>query len=306
VIAPLPQAPQNDENPLGEGSEPISWPIDPLGARRQAVQRAAELVSEADAGRQGRWAHDVELLLRERERMLRASVDIAVPTRVPASRFKDYVDAPDAVAEELRRPMPERPYRATRLGTLFHAWVERRAGIAGGTEVIDALADELDDDGQALGGAADADDRFVDPETTADRVERERLAALQRTFERSPWAGRQPVEVEREIHLPFDGHLVICKIDAVYENDGRYEIVDWKTGKPPKDADDLNSKQLQLALYRLAFARWRRLDPQLVDAAFYYVTDDLIIRPAELLDGDELLRLWRASTGSSGSGFAAA
>ena len=28
----------------------------------------------------------------------------------------------------LRRPMPERPYRATRLGTLFHSWVEQRIG----------------------------------------------------------------------------------------------------------------------------------------------------------------------------------
>jgi DNA helicase-2/ATP-dependent DNA helicase PcrA len=112
--------------------------------------------------------------------------------------------------------------------------------------------------------------------------------------------------VEREIHLPFDGHLVICKIDAVYEDDGRYEIVDWKTGKPPKDDDDLKSKQLQLALYRLAYSRWRGVEPALIDAAFYYVADDLVIRPTELLDEQELLRLWRASTDSAVSAFAAA
>ena len=177
--------------------------------------------------------------------------------------------------------------------------MERRAGVTGGTEVIDAFATELDD--ATLTPSGDEDGEF-----SADRAERERLAALQRTFESSPWADRQPVEVEREIHLPFDGHLVICKIDAVYENDGRYEIVDWKTGKPPKDDADLASKQLQLALYRLAFSRWRGIDPRLVDAAFYYVTDDRIIRPAELVDEHELLRLWRASTGATGSGFAAA
>jgi DNA helicase-2/ATP-dependent DNA helicase PcrA len=27
--------------------------------------------------------------------------------------------------------MPERPYRATRLGTLFHDWVENRYGVHG-------------------------------------------------------------------------------------------------------------------------------------------------------------------------------
>jgi DNA helicase-2/ATP-dependent DNA helicase PcrA len=299
IVAPPPQASVYDENPLGDGAEPIRWPIDPLGGRRAAVERATEQVRSADPRRPGRWSHDVELLLREHERMLRASGDVAVPTRVPASRFKDYIDAPGEVAEELRRPMPERPYRATRLGTLFHAWVERRAGVSGGTEVIDAFTAELDEDALT---SSDADGAGL----SGDLVERERLAALQRTFERSPWADRQPVEVEREIHLPFDGHLVICKIDAVYENDGRYEIVDWKTGKPPKDDADLASKQLQLALYRLAFSRWRGIDPGLVDAAFYYVADDRIIRPAELVDEHELLRLWRASTGAEASGFVAA
>jgi DNA helicase-2/ATP-dependent DNA helicase PcrA len=306
IIRPLPEESQYEENPLGEAAEPITWPLDPLGGRREAVERAAELVRSSDAGHQGRWAHEVELLLREREQLLQASAEVVVPTRVPASRFKDYVDAPAEVAEELKRPMPERPYRATRLGTLFHSWVERRAGLAGGTELIDAFPAELDDDMPIDDADGALDGGSARPASSAELVERERLASLQRNFERSPWAGRQPIEVEREIHLPFDGHLVICKIDAVYEHDGRYEIVDWKTGRPPKDDDDLNSKQLQLALYRLAFSRWRDIDPRLVDAAFYYVADDLVIRPIQLLDEHELLRLWRASTAAAGSGFAAA
>ncbi|GAB3802898.1 ATP-dependent DNA helicase [Humibacter antri] len=309
IVAALPEASVHDENPLGEGAEPIRWPVDPLGGRRATVERAAELVRSADPSRPGRWTHDVELLLRERDRMLRASGVVTVPTRVPASRFKDYIDTPGEVAQGLRRPMPDRPYRATRLGTLFHAWVERRAGVAGGTEVIDAFAAELDEEPLTPGradGDGDGDGPELDADRSADQLERERLAALQRTFERSPWADRQPVEVEREIHLPFDGHLVICKIDAVYESDGRYEIVDWKTGKPPKDDADLASKQLQLALYRLAFSQWRGIDPGLVDAAFYYVSDDRVVRPTELVDEHELLRLWRASTGAEGSGFAAA
>jgi hypothetical protein len=43
-----------------------------------------------------------------------------------------------------------------------------------------------------------------------------------------------------------------------------------------------------------------------VDAAFYYVADDLIVRPTELVDEDGLLELWRENTASSASGFAAA
>ena len=56
----------------------------------------------------------------------------------------------------------------------------------------------------------------------------------------------------------------------------------------------------------MAFARWKGIDPDLVDAAFYYVADDLIVRPAELVDEGGLLELWRANTASSGSGFVAA
>jgi len=139
----------------------------------------------------------------------------------------------------------------------------------------------------AFSGELDAEDPAVDEAE---------LARLQATFERSAWAALKPVEVERELHLPFDGRIVICKIDAVYERDGRYQIVDWKTGKAPKDADQLAERQLQLALYRLAFAKWKGIDPDTVDAVFYYVSDDRVIEPDRIYDEEELLALWRVAT----------
>jgi DNA helicase-2/ATP-dependent DNA helicase PcrA len=119
------------------------------------------------------------------------------------------------------------------------------------------------------------------------------LARLQETFSRSVWADRRPVDVEREIHLPFDDRIVICKIDAVYTDGERYQVVDWKTGKAPKDAADLERKQLQLALYRLAYSKWAGIDPSLIDAVFYFVADDRVIEPARIFDEEELLALWR-------------
>jgi DNA helicase-2/ATP-dependent DNA helicase PcrA len=287
LIPALPVASEYTENPLGDAADLLTWPLDPLGGRRAAVERAAAMVREAPVDRQGRWQRDVELLLAERAERLAAHSRVPVPARVPASRFKDFVSAPDDVALTLLRPMPERPYRATRLGTLFHRWVEERALSRGTTETIDALGLELDDLDDVL---FDGDERDADAVAEA---EAKALAGLQSTFERSPWAGRKPVEVEREIHLPFDGRIVICKIDAVYENDGRYDVVDWKTGKPPRDDDDLQRKQLQLALYRLAYARWKGIDESLIDAAFYFVADDTIIRPTHIADEGELLALWR-------------
>ena len=287
VIGALPGEPELEENPLGEDVNVFSWPLDPLGNRRAAVERAAELVRAAVPGEAGEWEHDLDLLLEERRRRLSLQDVVDLPSRVPASRFKDYVTDPASVAAALRRPMPEKPYRATRLGTLFHSWVEARYGVHGSAEVLDAFDNELDVDDLP--------------------VEHGVLATLQATFERSPWATLSPVDVEREIHLPLDDRIIICKLDAVYQLDGgpqanqRYQVVDWKTGNAPKDARDLEDKQLQLALYRQAYAEYRQIAPELVDAVFYYVADDAIIRPERIFSREELLALWRASRSAQAS-----
>jgi DNA helicase-2/ATP-dependent DNA helicase PcrA len=283
VIGELPPGTQTEANPLGDEADVVVWPMDPLGNRRARVEAAAAAVRTADPGRAGVWTAELDLLLAERAARLDSNTRVEIPSRVPASRFKDYVTDPASVARSLRRPMPERPYRATRLGTLFHSWVEQRSGVHGSFEELDVLPTEVDQDDAPL--------------------DTEALAALQRTFERSPWATLAPVEVEREIHLILDGQIIICKIDAVYalavdRNGGqRYQVVDWKTGKSPKDAQDLEDKQLQLALYRLAYSRWKGIDLDLIDAVFYYVADDAVIAPERLFDEEELVELWRASLG---------
>jgi DNA helicase II / ATP-dependent DNA helicase PcrA len=282
VVDPLPDGSQNDENPLGDSVETITWPLDPLGNRRARVEAAAEAVRAARPDQAGRWTREIDLLLAERAARLDAARYVDLPSRVPASRFKDYVTDPAAVARSLRRPMPERPYRATRLGTLFHSWVEERAGGGGSFDELDTLETESD----------------VDDE----RLDRRALAKLQETFENSEWAARAPIDVEREIHLVLDGQIVVCKIDAVYAAGDRYEIVDWKTGKAPKDAKDLEEKQFQLALYRLAYAQWKGVDPSLIDAVFYYVADDRTIRPEHLYDEDELVARWRRSLDHTAAG----
>ena len=283
VIDQLPDGSQNDENPLGDEAELISWPMDPLGHRRARVEDAAAAVRSAPVDRAGAWTRELDLLLAERAARLDSASYVELPSRVPASRFKDYVTDPASVARSLRRPMPERPYRATRLGTLFHSWVEERSAGTGSFDELDTDSTESDVD--------------------TDQLDAEALQRLQATFERSEWANRAPVDVEREIHLVLDGQIIICKIDAVYAEpvaageSERYEIVDWKTGKAPKDRADLEEKQFQLALYRLAYAQWKGIDPERIDAVFYYVADDQVIRPSHLFSEQELVARWRESLG---------
>ena len=269
----LQTAPDNSENPLPAAQLLVPWPLDPLGTRASSVQRAAAAVLEADANAETRYSHDIELLLAERAASLEGEKP-SIPTRIAASRFKDYMTDPEAVSQQLRRPMPERPYRQTRLGTRFHSWVENRYKLVGGSEQLDASVVELDAD-------------------TPDYADELALEQLQTTFEASRWAGLAPREVELEIHLVLGGNIVVCKIDAVFERGDRYEIVDWKTGRPPTDDDDLEVKQLQLALYRLAYAKWRGIDPDLIDAVFYFVAVDEVIEPDRVYSEAELLELWQ-------------
>ncbi|TFD17008.1 ATP-dependent DNA helicase [Cryobacterium sp. TMT2-23] len=289
LIDPLPEGSVDDELPGADQDSAELWPFDPLGARRALVEAAAARVNgEADSDgsdRETRWTHAVTLLLEERALRLAGAAWAPPPTRIPASRFKDYLDDPDGVAARLRRPMPERPYRATRLGTLFHSWVEQRAGGASGGDLIDAGENELD-----LGDLdPDAFDLDLDQNQPLEQAQLERL---QRTFEQSPWAALAPEDVEIEIHHVLAGQVFVCKLDAVYRTETGYQVVDWKTGRAPKNAADLELKQTQLALYRLAYARWKGIDPGLVDAVFYFVADDTIVAPARLYSEEDLVRAW--------------
>ncbi|BDZ44559.1 ATP-dependent DNA helicase [Naasia aerilata] len=273
----LPEAPISEENPLDDLVAHVPWPSAPLGTREERVLAAAAAVGDANPASPTPWSEHIDLLVEERARRLREAELVELPVRISASAFKDYITDAARVASGLRRPMPQRPFRQTRLGTLFHSWVEQRYGMGGLDELVDALPADRD---------LDLDDL----------VESEELEVLQRTFEQSEWADLRPDAVELEIHLPFEDRIVVCKIDAVFERDGRFEIVDWKTGKAPKDADDLAQKQYQLALYRLAFAAWRGVAPESIDAAFYFVQEDRVIRPERLYSESELRERWSKAT----------
>ncbi|MCU1474941.1 ATP-dependent DNA helicase [Amnibacterium sp.] len=278
LIEAPPAAPESPSRPEGAPAERFLWPADPLGARRTAVEAAAEAVRSADPDDAGRWLVPVDALLAERAEQLAGGGRVPLPDRIPASRFKDFVDDPEAVLAALRRPMPERPYRATRLGTLFHAWVEDRARLAPSTELVDALLDERDGDPEVGDGV-------------------EGLEVLQERFLASPWGRLEPIEVETEIQVPFEGRVLVCKLDAVYRRQGRIEIVDWKTGAPPSSAADLELKQFQLALYRFAYAEREGIDPEGIDAVFYYVAHDRIVRPERLYSPAELRERWATVAG---------
>lgn len=265
------------------GDAPVWPPADAVGVHRQErLERAAEAVRRAMAQRAATsgdlavggdpredLASVAALLLEERRRGRADRATVPLPQHLSASALVRLADDAEAFALQLRRPVPLAPSAVARRGTAFHAWVEQYYGSAALVDV-----DELP-------GADDASVR-KDPE----------LAALRERFLASPWAARVPVAVEVDVETPVGGTVLRCRIDAVFaEPGGDVVVVDWKTGKPPTDPADQRARALQLAVYRLAWARWTGTPVEKVRAAFFYVATGETVRPELLPDEADIAAL---------------
>jgi DNA helicase-2/ATP-dependent DNA helicase PcrA len=219
------------------------------------------------------WTRDTDLLLAERARRQAGSeVLVSLPRQLPVSSLVTIARDPAELAQQIRRPMPRQPVPQAARGTTFHQWLEERFGQA---QLIDA--DDLP------GAADDLAAQSGDPD----------LAELKARFEAGEWANRWPAEVEVPFETLIGDRLVRGRIDAVFADaaDGGYDVVDWKTGRQPASAREKRAVAVQLAAYRLAWAALADVPVQDVRAAFYYVRDDVTVRPEDLLGKDGLAKL---------------
>jgi DNA helicase-2/ATP-dependent DNA helicase PcrA len=247
------------------------------GGSGPAEPEAYELLLD-DAEVAAGWDADLDRLLAELTAARSGRQQVVLPADLSASAVLRLAEDPESFAAELARPMPRPPSRAARFGTRFHAWVERqftgRLGIGGlgQQQLIDP--DDLPDRADA---GAEADDD---------------LRELCGAFAAGTYGHRVPYAVEAPFSLVVGGRLIRGRIDAVYElapdpstgsqGPHRFQVVDWKTGRA-ESADPL-----QLAIYRLAWAEVNRIPIEQVDAVFYHVRQDQIVRPATLAARTEL------------------
>ncbi|GAB3207814.1 ATP-dependent DNA helicase [Marinactinospora endophytica] len=291
--------PEEDEtNPNLAEVVPVSWPQTPAdydGAsaeRHRGIVAGAELVRRAGEGEGARWlesldraqlppairrrlegwARDTELLLAEHaaNEPSDGTIPVELPAHLSVSSLVTLARDPAALARRIRRPMPRPPAPHTRRGTAFHAWLEQRFGQDSliGPEELPGAADET------AGGD-------------------EELAELRRLFEESEWAGRVPLDVEVRFETVIGDRLIRGRMDAVFHDSERdhYDVVDWKTGRPPGTERERRAVAVQLAAYRLAWSRIRDVPLENVRAAFHYVRAGLTVRPADLLDAEGLAAL---------------
>ncbi|WP_090034125.1 UvrD-helicase domain-containing protein [Cellulomonas marina] len=304
LVHRAPEPEPDASNPREDLTAAVSWPADPFGGspRREAVERAAQQVLvQADAAgpeladlTSGDAALDALIgrLLDERSRSAAPVAEVELPPHLSASALVRLEADAGRFARDLRRPVPVEPSPAARTGTEFHAWVEAYYGRATLVDVDD------------LPGADD------DPAVDADQ------ASLRAAFLATPWAARTPLAVEVDIETSVDGYVLRSRIDAVFPDterlpgtesqhagsgaDRRVVVVDWKTGRPPTDAKARADRELQLAVYRLAWSRWTGTPVEDVRAAFCYVGEGLTVFPERLLGEDELVALLRRTGGEPG------
>jgi DNA helicase-2/ATP-dependent DNA helicase PcrA len=115
----------------------------------------------------------------------------------------------------------------------------------------------------------------------------QKLEDLKAAWLASPWAQRIPHAVEVPFETVIAGVLIRGRIDAVYKDGDRYEVVDWKTGSKKLG----KSAAIQLAVYRLAWATLQDISVDDVSAAFHYVPTSVTDRPADLMGQQELITL---------------
>jgi DNA helicase II / ATP-dependent DNA helicase PcrA len=267
-------------NPRTSASAAMPWPAEPDPGRHDHLRTQAAAIRDAPArsltvgatvATADRWASEAALLLAERAAQRPATgAEVVLPAHLSASAIVALATDAEQFALDLRRPVPRPPAATARQGTAFHAWVEEH--------FADASIVDIDE----LPGAAD------DEEPAAE------VATLRRNFLDSPWAAMVPVEVEVPVETVVDGVCVRGRIDAVFrdpDDPGGWIVVDWKTGVEPT-GQRAQTRAIQLAAYRLAWARARGVAVERVRGAFFYASTGRTVWPDLLGEPTTLSRWW--------------
>jgi DNA helicase-2/ATP-dependent DNA helicase PcrA len=203
------------------------------------------------------WVQSLGAVNSERARLESPIRKVSLPRSLGASSMLRAMREPEVFAVELARPMPRKPNYVAARGTEIHAFIENYYGMQ---TLFDW--DELE-------GALDSGNK--DSKVTR---------TLKEAFLASRFAHLTPAAVEQQFTLTISGRSITGYIDAVFNIDGRYLVVDWKTG----GTEHLDPAQL--AFYRLAWARIAGVDWRDIDTAFV-----MLSLGTELsVDTDEIIR----------------
>jgi len=266
-------------NPLLSDVQYLTWPaqIDP--EKQSQIKIAADLVNAAvtklhdesgltteEINLVASWQQDIDALVLQSSQNEGSERLVRLPNSLSASQLISLTTDEEVFLKSLVRPMPRKPSSAADRGTNFHSWVET---FYGSRTLIDT---------ETLSGAMD-DEIYTD----------EQMQALKSAFACGPFVDRTPASLELPFALVLGGRTLRGRLDALFTGtledptaSDSWLVVDWKTGKPGSAND------LQLSIYRQAAAQTLGVNPEQIQAAFYYVADQVVVAPPNLLSLAEL------------------
>lgn len=187
------------------------------------------------------------------------NTSVTLPNLLTATNLMKVINSPTEVAQNLLRPLPTAPARVATSGTAVHAKIESYYKMATLIDLDELIADPP------------LPDEFVITAFSA--------------FENSPYAKLRPIAVEWGFQIPIGTILISGRVDAVFEIDGAPVLVDWKTG------NQKNADQMQLALYRLAWAMHKKLEIDQVKARFVFLPELTEVEADQALTTEQVLDL---------------
>ena len=277
-----------------------------ISSQKSLYSRAKAFVQDADLTAQNADDYSLENLAKKVEKISNGS-RLNVTSLQKISKVAPDVNANasaranDRVYNNLLaciRPIPSVSSMDANLGTKFHAWAQQFVDSA-----VPFSACECAKWQSVVKSGTLLDEQFV-PQTRKDllyefnqsrknayfandlvKSQDAQLDEWKQRLIESRWAKRVPLAAEMPILMQIDNaefanRIINGTLDAVFaggldSNDESklYTIVDWKTGKRPKSAEDIRLKLEQLDWYRLLLARATNVDLRCIDATLYYVSE---------------------------------
>ncbi|RJN31770.1 ATP-dependent helicase [Nesterenkonia natronophila] len=278
----------------------------PRLTRRPAMEQAADLVTrqlrestDLTADELNPWLEQARLVIQRAEQRRSSARSLELPKQLSASSVVQLKHDRTQVLEQARRPIPQRPSSAARRGTAIHAIIEQVLEVQASLPDIDELFANYNlDDVDGI-------------------LELERVRA---SYQNSPWAAQPAFAVEIPLETTLAGTTLRGRIDAVFARDAQgtalshhiyetwtalpraerdrkmaactFDLVDWKTGDVPR-GPDLEEKELQLAVYKIAFSRLYGVPMDNIRAHFAYLDQGIIHSPKQLAEAGEVESLIR-------------
>ncbi|MDR1448215.1 MAG: ATP-dependent helicase [Candidatus Ancillula sp.] len=238
----------------------VKWPNYKVSSLQEAIIKSARAVEKAseilEYSADNQIHQQMKLLLDEYEfhknEQKNWKEQLKLPVNLSTSKVVQLIENKEKFLENLICQMPSEPTAQSDLGTKFHEWIDSYYK----SKYYEAL-------------------RGGNYECTIEKLKKnETFRILIEKFLKTKWALMTPHITEQEINYSSGSHIITARIDAVFEHNGEYEIVDWKTGKLPHKSK-INDKAIQLAIYREA---WLKLHPEIapknIHATFAYIAED--------------------------------